>query len=358
VLSINAALAGLPPLTYHFRAVATNSAGTNFGGDQLFTTIVPSLGTTNLVEGPAPGMDSVLLTCGLGWTATNNAPWLHLDATNQSGTGSTNVIFSFDLNTGPARTDTLTIAGQTLTVTQAGSNYVAASFMMTLASAGINSPRGVAVDGKGNVYIADQGSRTIKKLLPGSTNVTTLNLPGLVNVSGVGVNVAGTALYVCDPALTNVWKWTFASGAAEVLHAELSAPPLAVAVDAADNAYVLDFNGVVTKWSAAGTVTTLTSLGSPQFNAGVAVDALGNVYVSSGGGFQAWSAANNTWSPLPFGGQPVLAVDGGGNVYYLASSSLQVWSPATTSSRSPASARASTSRSSPFFQLMRPRKSA
>ena len=61
-----------------------------------------------------------------------NATWLHLSPANQSGTGSTNVIFSYDANPGATRSDTLTIAGQTLTVTQAGSTYVAAGPVTTL----------------------------------------------------------------------------------------------------------------------------------------------------------------------------------------------------------------------------------
>ncbi len=81
--------------------------------------------TTNLLEGPTAGSDSVLLIANGGWTATANAAWLHLSAANQSGTGNTNVIFTFDANAGATRTGTLTIAGQTLTVTQAGSTYVA-----------------------------------------------------------------------------------------------------------------------------------------------------------------------------------------------------------------------------------------
>ena len=72
------------------------------------------------------------------WTATANAAWLHLSPANQSGTGSTNVVFSFDANPGATRTGTLTIAGQTLTVTQAGSTYVAADPVTTLVSSGLN----------------------------------------------------------------------------------------------------------------------------------------------------------------------------------------------------------------------------
>src|ERR1035438_1754497 len=85
-----------------------------------------SLGTTNLLEAPAAGSDSVVLSVtppSATWTAKTNAAWLYLSADNQSGAGSANVVFTFDANLGETRTGTLTIAGQTLTVTQAGSTY-------------------------------------------------------------------------------------------------------------------------------------------------------------------------------------------------------------------------------------------
>ena len=90
-----------------------------------------NLGTTNLLEGPTAGSDSVVLAASNSWTATANDSWLHLSAANQSGTGSANVIFTFDANAGATRTGTLTIAGQTLNVTQAGSSYVAVSSNVT-----------------------------------------------------------------------------------------------------------------------------------------------------------------------------------------------------------------------------------
>jgi hypothetical protein len=116
-----------------------------------------SLGTSNCVEGPARGTDSIVLAVSLltaPWTAMTNVSWLHLSAANQSGTGSTNVVFSFDANLGATRTGTLTISGQTLTVTQAGATYVAANPMTTLTtytSSMFGVPRSVAVDESGKV---------------------------------------------------------------------------------------------------------------------------------------------------------------------------------------------------------------
>ena len=42
------------------------------------------------------------------WTATANAPWLHIDPPNQSGIGTTNVVFRCDANLAGTRASTLT----------------------------------------------------------------------------------------------------------------------------------------------------------------------------------------------------------------------------------------------------------
>jgi len=156
-----------------------------------------TLGTTNLVEGPAAGSDSVVLQAGGSWTASTNAVWLHLTAANQSGTGSTNVVFSFDTNSGATRTGTLTIAGQAVTVTQAGVNYVAANPVTTLASTGLSNPYGLAVDTAGNVYIADVNDSALKKWSPTNGAVTTLVSSGLNRPQGVAVDSAGK-VYIAD----------------------------------------------------------------------------------------------------------------------------------------------------------------
>src|SRR5262249_16111496 len=83
-----------------------------------------TLGTTAQLEGPPAGGASDLVYTSGAWSATANAPWLHTSAT---GTGNGLATFSFDANGGATRSGTLTIAGLTLTVTQAGSTYVAAN---------------------------------------------------------------------------------------------------------------------------------------------------------------------------------------------------------------------------------------
>ncbi len=169
-----------------------------------------SLGTTARLEGPAAGIDSVVLVAipQIGaWTAKANAPWLHLTAANQSGAGSTNVIFSYDANAGATRFGTVIVAGQTLGVTQAGSSYVAAGLMTTLVSSGLNSPLGIAVDGPGNVYFADTFNNAIKVWTASENAVTTLVSSGLSLPQSAAVDAAGNVFFA-DTFNNAIKKWS------------------------------------------------------------------------------------------------------------------------------------------------------
>ncbi len=63
---------------------------------------------------------------GCGWTATSNASWLTITA-GASGSGGGSVTFSVAANTGGGRSGTLTVAGQAVTITQAGNCTLTAS---------------------------------------------------------------------------------------------------------------------------------------------------------------------------------------------------------------------------------------
>ena len=63
---------------------------------------------------------AVTAAAGCAWTATSNANWLTI-TNGASGSGNGTVNFTVAANTGAMRTGTLTIAGQTFTVTQAES---------------------------------------------------------------------------------------------------------------------------------------------------------------------------------------------------------------------------------------------
>ncbi len=247
----------------------------------LLTTLAAqgqSLGTTNLLEGPAAGADGVVLAvtpATNAWSATANDPWLHLSAANQNGTGSTNIIFSFDANPGPTRSGTLTVAGQTLAVTQAGATYVPADPLTKLVSSGIGGPGSVAVDGAGNVYIADIINNAVRKWTAASGTVTKLFASGLGGPGGLAVDSAGN-VYFADTGNNAIKKWTAATRTVSTLVSSGLNQPYGVAVDGAGNVYFADSNNsAIKQWTAAtGTVTTLVSSGLNHPN-DVAVDDAG-----------------------------------------------------------------------------------
>jgi len=80
-----------------------------------------SISPTSQAFTAAAGSGSVAVTAGAGcsWTAASNAGWITI-TTGASGSGNGTVTYSVAANGGAARTGTMTIAGQTFTVTQNG----------------------------------------------------------------------------------------------------------------------------------------------------------------------------------------------------------------------------------------------
>ena len=205
------------------------------------------LATTNLLEGPATGNGSAFLVVSPptdSWTATTNASWLHLKAA--SGVGSASVAFMYDGNPGTTRSGTITIAGQLLTITQAGTNYTAAPEPATaLVSSGLNLPVGVAVDKAGNVYIADANNSAIEEWTLTNNSMTTLISNGLSQPYGVAVDSAGN-VYIADSGNSAIKRWSPADNSITTLVSGLGGPfglggNYGIAVDAVGNVYFSEF---------------------------------------------------------------------------------------------------------------------
>ena len=151
--------------------------------------------------------------------------------------------------------------------TLAGQVVSSGSVNGTGSAARFNYPSGAAVDGNGNVYIADYSNELVRKISP----------------AGVVTSLAGTA----GVAGTN-------NGTATAARFN---GPAGVAVDGSGNVYVADYqNHGIREITPAGVVTTLAGrLGTAgtnngtgtaaRFNnpLGVAVDASGSVYVGDSG---------------------------------------------------------------------------
>jgi hypothetical protein len=133
-------------------------------------------------------------------------------------------------------------------------------------AAELNAPFGIAVDGAGNVYIADNSNSVIRK----------------VSTTGIITTVAGNG--------TGGFSGDGGAATAAMLQS-----PTGVAVDASGNIYIADAaNSRIRKVNTSGIITTIAGTGTPGYTGdggaataatvnspvGVAVDGSGNIYIA------------------------------------------------------------------------------
>ena len=180
-LSIASGASGSGNGTVTFTAAANTGAGrtgTLTIAGQVFTvtqasgcaaTLAPTSQSVPAAGGAGAPI-AVTAPAGCAWTATSDVPWLSI-ASGASGSGNGTVTFTAAANTGPGRTGTLTIAGQTFTVTQAsGCAATLAPTSASIAAAGVvespiavTAPAGcgwTATSGAGWITIASGASGT------------------------------------------------------------------------------------------------------------------------------------------------------------------------------------------------------
>ena len=391
--SFTSSLTGLNPnKTYYVRAYATTAAGTAYGAEVSFLTqqaalnisypSVPVTVTAGSVMTPvtltstggtpdkvqvnslAGGNSMTYFADGLGTSARFRSP------TGVAVDGSGNLYVSDQANNRIRKIVLSTGAVTTL----AGSGAMTPFADGTGALATFTSPYGVATDGSGNVYVAEYNHR-IRKITPegsvttfagsgstipfadGTGAFATFNYPKGVAVDGSGSVYVGyeennrirkiTSRGVVTTLAGTDSSIQFTNGAGNVATFNR---PLGVAVDASGNVFVADrLNHRIRKITSGGVVTTLAGGGSigNSFGStdgigtaalflrpsGVAVDALGNVYVAdkdnhrirkitSDGvvttlaGSGSWgSFGNGTGTDARFSSPSGIAVDGSGNLY-------------------------------------------
>jgi len=212
-------------------------------------------------------------------------------------------------------------------------------------------PQGVAVDGNGNVYVADTDNSRIQKFSSDGTFLVTWGSEGSENgqfLKPYGIAVDGNGnVYVADTGNSRIQKFSSDGVFLTTWGSKGSEDgqffwPYGIAVDGSGNVYVADTEnhriqkfspdgGFLTKWGSKGSgngqfgrsgLTDLKFFGSPSGPFGLAVDRNGNVYVADtcndriekfspdGGFLTTWREYGDSLY-VPSG----VAVDGNGNVY-------------------------------------------
>jgi Bacterial Ig-like domain (group 3)/NHL repeat len=221
-------------------------------------------------------------------------------------------------------------------------------------SAGLDTPTGVAVDGNGNVYIADSHNHRIRKVSSGT--ITTIAGTGAAGYSGDGG--AATAaqlslpsavaidsngnLYIADTnnqrirRITGTTITTIAGDGEELYAGDGAAAtsavldlPIGVAVDATGNLYIADrHNHRIRMVTPAGTISTVAGSGTASFSggfsgdgaaattamlakpSGVSVDSTGSIYIADTNNHRIRQVSGGTLGTVAGGSQQGFGGDG------------------------------------------------
>lgn len=292
------------PLNARFNGpsgVAVDASGNIYVADTLNAAIrkIPASGNvTTIVSGAGNPSGLTVVGSTIYYTTTSNV----VRSVGTDGTGLAVLVGSIG-SSGSTDAPTGPVAGVS------GTN----------SPARFNNPKGIVADGAGNLYVADNGNHTIRKI---------------VIATGVVSTFAGTA---------GGDGWTDAVGSAARFHF-----PDGVALDSSGNLYVTEsFWSHVRKITPNATVSTFLNynmfpgivdgpagVGTPNAPNGVAIDGSGNVFFTEGSSSHVVRRASPAATIRTIGGRPFssgssdgagsdarfnnpigIAVDSSGNVY-------------------------------------------
>jgi trimeric autotransporter adhesin len=190
------------------------------------------------------------------------------------------------------------------------------------AGAQLNNPFGLALDSAGNLYIADSGNNVIREISGGAIVTVAGNgthgfggdngpaTSALLNSpKGVAVDAAAN-LYIADTGNNRIRSVSagvistvagngvlgFTGDNGPAVNAQLNVPN-GIALDAAGNLYIADYNNNCVRKVAAGVISTIAGKGTPGFSGDgglatqaqlnlpyvVTVDSTGNLYIADFG---------------------------------------------------------------------------
>ncbi len=193
-------------------------------------------------------------------------------------------------------------------------------------SAQLNSPKGVAIDSSGNIYIADTSNHRIRKIDAATGNISTIAGTGTGTGTFGGDNAAATAarvnspqgiavdssgnVFIADTSNNRIRKITAATGNISTVAGNGTGgylgdnvaatgtrinAPRGVVVDSSGNFYIADSsNNRIRKVDTGGTITTVVGTGTASFSGdngaatsatirapqAIAMDGSGNLYIA------------------------------------------------------------------------------
>ncbi|HTZ52986.1 MAG TPA: carboxypeptidase regulatory-like domain-containing protein [Spirochaetia bacterium] len=271
-------ISGVAPGTYTLLAAMQGYTSSYVGSIVVSAGGTASAGTIDL----AP----------LGYTVTtvagSNLTWGSTDGTRSAArfytpmgvaTDGVNLYIADDTNHSIRKI----VVSSGIVTTFAGSAAVAGSTDATGTAARFSNPMGIASDGT-NLYVADTGNSTIRKIVISTGAVTTLAGSALLSGSAdgtgaaarfnqpMGITTDGTNLYVADTYNNTLRKVVISSGAVTTIAGSAGSPGSADGVGSAarfswpeglatdgTNLYVADYNNATIRQVviATGSVTTL-----------------------------------------------------------------------------------------------------